>query len=202
MACTGLRADAYSIVKIYLNRTGVTGGGSISVSGIAKEMFKKSYSNLSKTQKRQVDDMQAQRQLWRNDHYRMTVHSTKCKQFVNLEKNTALKGDDLQRSTAACKECLQLLKNKSFKNATKRHIPSDEKRKYTPKKFCPRGLAENFFTIVGLRHVMEAASNDGKTPCLRFAEGVLKGEFKKDEAFVGFVEATMIMKDKEARGVG
>ena len=61
---------------------------------------------------------------------------------------------------------------------------------------------EIYSNVVGLHNIMEVGENNGKNPCIQFAEGVLSGDSKKDETFVGFMEATMILKDKKAYGVG
>lgn len=44
--------------------------------------------------------------------------------------------------------------------------------------------------------------NQGGTPCIRYAKGVLQGKFPGGTVFAGMVEAIVQRQDKEERGVG
>lgn len=49
---------------------------------------------------------------------------------------------------------------------------------------------------------MAAKERHGKIPCVRFAEGVLRGEYRNDDMFLGMMEAMVLAKDEAVQGIG
>lgn len=66
--CPGLTEVNHERVPVYLQRTGVMGGGARSVKVIAGELYQKLFSVLGKKKKNIILDTQKNKHTWRNDH--------------------------------------------------------------------------------------------------------------------------------------
>ena len=116
LPCPGLRKGDKMGIEGYLERTGAGGGGSPSITSIAKDLYGKAHWRLSPSHKRQVLVAQMHEWKWRNDHRIEVIFSTNCtKEALTLHlpkpnlKNTS--------QPQPCGPCQSLLQLKSFKNA-------------------------------------------------------------------------------------
>ncbi|KIJ59917.1 hypothetical protein HYDPIDRAFT_170487 [Hydnomerulius pinastri MD-312] len=191
LPCPGLREVDEPLIRQYLTRTGVSGGGSRSVAKIAETLFKKTFSKLSGRRRRAVLDQQVHEQAWRNDHQRLTISASKCDKFAIL----------LDGCPQPCSQCRSLLDLHAFRKAIKKPIPSDENYVHVNHHFRPEILGKIYARTVGVREIIETASEE-RTPCIQFATGVLQGKFKDLAVFTDLVEVMVSKLDREERGVG
>ena len=91
--CPGITVSDDPWVLQYLKRTGASGGGGRSLAVIAKQVYKKLFSQLSKkTNKKVVVDKQMQEWKWKNDHMNHRVSRlwlTGCLSSLTHAQNAA-----------------------------------------------------------------------------------------------------------------
>ncbi|KAJ6615754.1 hypothetical protein B0H10DRAFT_2220087 [Mycena sp. CBHHK59/15] len=192
-ACPGLTAVDSQHIPSYLQRTAWVGGGGRALTVIAKEKFKKLFSALSKSKKKEVADTQLHEHRWRNDHTNLRVFSARCRKEV-LEPTGGSR-------VLPCSECSAVLSIKGFKQSTRRPVPADKDYIYVNDKYRNQLLGELYARSIGLKEIIETA--DAKnTPCIKFAQGTLQGKYQEFDVFTGLVEAMVMKTDKLERGVG
>lgn len=206
--CPGLTSRNADRLPIYLRRTAVSGGGSRSITIIANERFNMAFSCLKAAQKKEVYTLQQHEHKWRNDHNNERIFSTECQKTVFAIPSYA---------PQPCSSCHALLRNKRFKNALARPIPDDANFIYVNYRFRAQFIGELYARTIGLKEIIQTAVStchksytqelislqDAKnTPCIRYAQGVLKGKFESFSVFVGLVEAMVSKVDRLERGVG
>lgn len=118
--CPGLTRSDNVKIDLYLERSGAQGGGSKSVTVMAKDLFgrKVTYAELSDKRKTQVDTARIHDSQWRNDRAAGRVYSTMCQKTVSSS------------SPGPCPSCFAVLKLKAFQNALSIPLPDDNNYKY------------------------------------------------------------------------
>lgn len=145
--CPGITASEDPRVLQYLKRTGASGGGGRSLPVIAKELFRKLFSRLSKKKSRKaVVDTQMHEWKWKNDHENHRVYATSCQQKVV---------DRSPKPPLPCSECSIVFRSKAFKNAIRRPVPSDEASKFINYRFRNPLLGSIYARTIGVREIVE-----------------------------------------------
>ncbi|KAI0363681.1 hypothetical protein BV20DRAFT_957785 [Pilatotrama ljubarskyi] len=189
--CVGLTAAADKRIPLYLRRSCVSGGGSRSISSIAKKLYGQPYRQLSAKQKSVVDTAQTQQRTWRNDHMQGAVFSTSCKRFVHARPQH----DRDPSSAAVCHACSAVLRSHAFKNALayaskREHI----KYKHLNKKYRNETLGALFARSEGLEDLL--MTDD------RLALALLQGKLSGYPVVGDIMRAAAIQVDRDERGVG
>ncbi len=124
--CPGISESDNARVGTYLKRTAAPGGSGHALGDIAKEMFNKFFSKLSKKKQNEVLNAQLHGHQWKNDHQRLRVFSTSCQKVTpNLPPNRPL----------PCKSCHKILTSKAFRVAIAKPTPLPKNQIYTNKRF-------------------------------------------------------------------
>ena len=114
---------------------------------IAKELFKKTFSKLSKVRKEEVMVAQTHGHRWKNDHQKLRVFSTSC------QKNTP---DRTPNHPLPCASCQAVLKSQEFKNAIQKPTPLPKNQIYTNNQYRNKLLGEIYGRTIGLKEIIEA----------------------------------------------
>ena len=125
----------------------VLGGGGHRMNVIAKELFKKTFSKLSKVRKGEIMVTQAHGHRWKNDHQNLQVFPTSC------QKNTP---DHTPNHPLPCKSCQAVLKSREFKNAIQKPTPLPKNQIYTNNQYHNKLLGEINGRMIGLKEIIEA----------------------------------------------
>ncbi|KAF8161505.1 hypothetical protein B0H34DRAFT_767050, partial [Crassisporium funariophilum] len=190
--CPGVTVSDDPRVLQYLKRTGASGGGGRSLPVIAKQLFKRLFSQLSKEKNRKVVvDTQIQEWKWKNDHVNHRVYATHCQQRVI---------DRSPKPPHPCPECDSVFHSRAFKSAIRKPIPSDKTSKFVNHRFRNPVLGGIFARTIGVREIVEDESA-ASSPFVRYAQGALSGKYN-NEVFNGLVQAVVTKQDREERGVG
>ncbi|THU91799.1 hypothetical protein K435DRAFT_580168, partial [Dendrothele bispora CBS 962.96] len=174
-----------------LRRTAAPGGGSRSITKIAKELFGKLFRNLCHNDREMVLNAQYHERRWTNDHQSLRILSTDC---IHLSHGTK------DGRVLPCAKCLSLSKDRVFKKALSVPMPTEENYKYTNRYFRNQILGDHYVNVKGLKTLIEAA--DGGSPFVEFALGALSGKYDGHEVFLGLVRAMVQKVDRDERGVG
>ncbi|GLB42721.1 hypothetical protein LshimejAT787_1201700 [Lyophyllum shimeji] len=199
--CPGLDETIYPDVAAYLERTGALGGGASSVTAIANEMYGKKFRNLSTARKDHVRMAQRHEWSWTNDHSSGRVIATKCTKVASAAPAKLKTATEAASRLLPCGQCLALLKNKRFKNATQVPQPPDSHYKYLNKQYRNKKLASLYGQCTGLRELIES-KNQRESPFMRYAMGVFSGKHKVDDLFASLLQAVVLKQEKEELGVG
>jgi hypothetical protein len=158
--CPGLTVVENPRIGQYLRRTGVQGGGGRSLPKIAKEMFKRLFSNLSgKKQRQQVLDKQMNEWKWRNDHMHSRVHLSGCSKEVPSRFDNPPK---------PCSPCLGLLRDRGFRNTIWKKPPPDENYIHVNHRFRNPVVGEIYARTLGVKELVE--EEVWITSCLAFIQ--------------------------------
>ncbi|KAF5341928.1 hypothetical protein D9611_001095 [Ephemerocybe angulata] len=190
MPCPGLTALEDKRIPVYLNRTPAPGGGARAVWRIAKEKFKRMFSELREKQKDEVLDTQFHEQKWKNDHYKVRVFSASCEKHVQIVND---------KRPHPCVQCSAVLKSKPFRNAIGKPNPEAKNKKHTPYAFRNELLGKLYAEVEGLQDIFEAPSSE---PCIQIAKRYLRGEMKDKEVFNGLMAAMATEQARKADGKG
>ncbi|KAJ6616598.1 hypothetical protein B0H10DRAFT_1915058, partial [Mycena sp. CBHHK59/15] len=191
--CPGITVADCPRLPVYLKRTGALGGGGRSVTVIAREKFGKLFRFLKGINQKIVTDTQAHERQWTNDHSNMRVFSAACNKQVSASRNGS--------RTLPCSGCSSVLGNRQFKQAIRLPVPDDENYLSVNEKYRNQLLGGLYARSIGLKEIIETA--DAKnTPCIKFAQGTLKGKYTDFSVFEGLVEAMVMKVDRLERGVG
>ncbi|KAF8877790.1 hypothetical protein BD779DRAFT_1448231 [Infundibulicybe gibba] len=203
LPCPGLQEARYEKIGVYLDRTGALGGGAPSVSAIAHELFGKRFRKLSVPRKKQVKLAQKHEWLWHNDHGNGTVFSASCMKVASDRRY-----HDPNRPWP-CWKCQSLLSTKTFQNLIRISPPPDENYKYINMEYRNEWLGSLYGRSVGLREIMEVRSyypnlNQDTTnnPLIKYTKGVISGKYQGNDLFGTLLQAVVVKRDKEQRGVG
>ncbi|TCD62510.1 hypothetical protein EIP91_006784 [Steccherinum ochraceum] len=195
--CPGLTVLDDERVGRYLERTLVFSAGGPKLEDVAKARFNKPLGELSGGEKKQVRFWQAQEHQWRNDFDEGRVVHVDCKK---LSSGLAKSGRDPERPLP-CSECLSLLRrNNRFRSALNQKIPERKNLKYTNKKYRHETLGLRYAEILGLRELLEADLDS--TPCVRYALGVLQGEYEDMDVFAGLMQGVVVRHERLKAGKG
>ncbi|KAJ3513597.1 hypothetical protein NMY22_g14994 [Coprinellus aureogranulatus] len=188
--CPALTRQSDPRIDNYLSRTSVQFGGAPSRFVITRELFGPDarWSELSKKRQRMVVRREKVLALWRNAHDIEAVFSTQC-------ESTVYAGGEAD--PPPCEACHALHKLHTFQVAIRRPMPLEKNMKFVPKAYRCSQLGEIYLRYTGVRELME--KEDGKSPWLKFAVGVVDGKYDCDVLF-GMVEAFVAKADRLARG--
>lgn len=212
--CPGLDEQQYSQVAYYLNRTGASGGGALSVNTLAQKLCDRKFMSLSRARKLQVKAAQKHARLWRNEHDTGKVFSMKCK------KTVAVQHDASDEAVLPCEECLSLLGEKKFKTACSVKQKPYENLKFLNKEYTGSTrlialfakskqlteIMDNFEECVNhcfVNHLPIFFLQDPHArPMLKYVNGLISGEFKEQKLFADLLEAMYLKNNKIQRGKG
>ena len=145
--CPGITVSDDPRVLQYLKHTGASGGGGRPLPVIAKALFKKLFSQLSKKKHRKnVVDTQMNEWKWKNDHENHRVYATSCQQKVV---------DRSPKPPLPCSECGIVLRSRAFKNAIRRPVPRDKDSKFINYRFRNPVLGSIYARTIGVRELVE-----------------------------------------------
>ncbi|KAG6905164.1 hypothetical protein DXG01_004460, partial [Tephrocybe rancida] len=211
--CPGITEADDQRVPQYLRRTPVAGGGARSVKLIAGEMFKQLFSCLTPKEKQQIFTAQRHEQQWKNDHENLRVFATACKHSVpepepepevkagpKPSPKPGTKTSKTAQRVFPCKACTGVLRSRAFKVAIQKKPKDQRNYIYTNHRFRTPILGQIYARVLGLKELIETPDAK-RTPCVRYAQGVLKGEYD-NKVFAGLVEAIVVDHDRTQRGVG
>ena len=153
LACPGLTEVDNRLVPIYIQRTGAKGGGSQSVTVIAKDRFGKKFSKLNQKKQRQVLDLQEHEQTWRNDHGNSRVFSVTCIHYVSPAHQGGL--------VRPYEPCIALLRDRRFQSVLQKPLPNDSNYIYNNHRFRNQVLGELYARTIGLREIIESPVSNG-----------------------------------------
>lgn len=145
--CPGITQEDHERLPVYLQRTGVLGGGARSVAVISKGLFQRLFSKLRGQRRQQVLDQQQHEWTWRNDHAKMRVFAVACEHTVPEQAPT--------NRPLPCTQCSAVLDSKSFKNALRKPPPDEGNYIYTNHRFRSPLLGEIYARTLGLKELIE-----------------------------------------------
>ena len=148
--CSGLTSEWNPNISVYLMWSQVAGGGAWPCSDIVCQLFgeETKWGDLSEHQQLRVERIEATEFCWLNFREQGFILSMTC-------LKTSLTEDPAQ----PCRECLNLLKNKVFKNALRQKLPKEENLQYTPLVYCARMTGEQYTKMVGMYNIVQKATD-------------------------------------------
>ncbi|KAJ6545247.1 hypothetical protein B0H19DRAFT_1075591 [Mycena capillaripes] len=177
--CPGLTHAFDEAVGKYLDRAVSNGGGGHAVNYYSLEIFKKEFKDLTKQQKETVYTARAHDHTWRND-------------MVEIDPNSS--------TTPPCGSCRLLATTKAFKNAINREASDPKNLRFVPHINQNAHAGMLYAKFLGLKALI---SKDNEYSLeRRYFQHVINGDFKNDKVFNGIIQAKVMAKDREIRGVG
>ncbi|KAK7058169.1 hypothetical protein R3P38DRAFT_3547667 [Favolaschia claudopus] len=194
--CPGLTARYDESVGRYLENSLAMGGGARSLDYYSREIFQKSYVDLSDPQKQQVKTAQIHGRSWTNNTSVgvMATFSTKCLKRVDV---------DVEKSSAPppCHECILVFSLRPYQAALRKEPPKQENLKFIPHVHRPNQHAALLCARVqGLEGLL--AENNEHSLERRWVQHLLSGKFKDDKVFLGLVELKVMGLEREIKGLG
>lgn len=207
--CPGLLRNTDPRIDRYMSRTSSTGGGAPSRHTIAKDLFKSEedivWKDLSVQQQKMVLSREELSQLWKISRAACSIFSSEV--TVHGSASTPPR---------PCSKCDGLYKVHKFLVAINLPMPNEEDMKYVPKSYRNPELGTIYLKYKGVRELVEKVCNsdcfsdliltssafgqdDGRSPWLKFAQGVLDGLYKSD-TLLGMVEAYVIKSVRIRKG--
>ncbi|KAJ7604607.1 hypothetical protein DFH06DRAFT_1386901 [Mycena polygramma] len=170
--CPGLSAAFDKRVGEYLESRGSIGGGGRAVGVYSEELFQKEFLDLTERQRELVYAAQHHDHTWRND-----VTPGIMATFA-IGKIACLKTVDVDAKNAEspppCDSCRSLFTSRAYQNAINKPQADPKNLRF-----------DNNFSLER-----------------RYVEHVLNGNFKNDTVFNGIIQAKVLAKDREIKGVG
>ncbi|KAJ6620455.1 hypothetical protein B0H10DRAFT_1624166, partial [Mycena sp. CBHHK59/15] len=178
-----------------LNRTGSTGGGARAVGHYSSELFKKEFMDLSEMEKQHVYTAQQHQRTWRNDvspgiMASFATGSNACLKTVEVDPTAAA-------SPAPCASCCLLFTTKAYQSTVKKPAPDPSNLRYVPHKNQNPHAGQIYARFQGL----EVLDNNYSLE-RRYVQHVLNSDFKNDTIFNGIIEAKILAKTREIKGLG
>ncbi|KAJ7436725.1 hypothetical protein B0H11DRAFT_2255972 [Mycena galericulata] len=180
---------------LYLDRTVATGGGARAPDFYSQDLFKKNYKDLSEKKREQVLTAQIHGRTWRNDTSPgiMATFSTKCLKTVEIDAGSAA-------SPTPCHECILVHSLRSYQTAINKPAPDPKNLRFVPHINQNKHAGMLYARFQGL----EALMSEDNTYSLerRYINHVLNGDFKDDKVFNGIIQAKILGKTREIKGLG
>ncbi|KAJ7610673.1 hypothetical protein DFH06DRAFT_1016533 [Mycena polygramma] len=194
MPCPGLTAAYDEKVGAYLERSNAGGGGAHAIGHYSEKLFKDDFQNLSQRQQELAYAAQQHDHTWRNDVTRGIMASfatgtTACLKNVEVDANVA-------DSPSPCESCLLLFTSRAYQRVLNKPLPETKNLRHVPRKYQNAHAGQLYAKFKGL----EALFSEVHT-CL-LAQHVLNGNFKNDTLFNGILQAKVLAKDREMKGLG
>ncbi|KAJ7433411.1 hypothetical protein FB451DRAFT_1419699 [Mycena latifolia] len=195
--CPGLTREFNKVVSNYLDRTVLTGGGGHSVNHYSEKLFQMEFTDLTEKQKETVYTARLHDYTWRNDTSPgimacFAAGRTPCLMSVVINATDS--------TTPPCSSCRLLTTMKAFKNAINREAPEPSNLKFVPRINQNTHAGMLYAKFHGLEELI-SEENEWSLEC-RFFQHVVSGKFKNDTVFRGIMQAKVLAKDREIRGVG
>ncbi|KAJ7178444.1 hypothetical protein C8R43DRAFT_1117832 [Mycena crocata] len=195
--CPGLTRAFSELVGNYLDRTASSGGGGHAVNYYSQKIFKKEFQKLTDTQKDAVYTARLHDHAWRNDTSPgimacFSSGSHPCLKTVQIHSGSL--------ETPPCAPCKLLMTMKAFKNALNKKAADPVNLKYVPHINQNSHAGMLYAKFKGLEKLV-SEDNDFSLE-RRFFQHVVNGDFKDDSVFTGLIQAKVLAKDREIRGVG
>ncbi|KAJ7092781.1 hypothetical protein B0H15DRAFT_1020862 [Mycena belliarum] len=193
--CRGLTAIYDELVGIYLNRTAATGGGARAVGHYSQELFKKPFTELGESHKTQVLTAQMHGRTWKNDTSPgiIATFSVKCLGTVQVDP-----GSD--PSLSPCHECVLVHTSRAYQNAIHKPEPESKNYRFVPHAHQNKTAGMLYARFQGLEELMSEENSHSLER--RYINHVLNGDFKDDKLFNGIIEAKILGKTREIKGLG
>ncbi|KAI0696274.1 hypothetical protein BC835DRAFT_878998 [Cytidiella melzeri] len=191
--CPGLTKESSPDVARYLCRTATAGGGAPSRSRIANALYETDnllWRELKPSQKRAVQQREVSLYQWRNFRPLGTVFSVRCVLLVTVSS--------LADEPPTCMECQSLLSLRSFQVQLSRPIPSEQNMKFVPKLWRDEDMGVLYIRYRGLQKLVEM--ENGRSPWLKFSQGVVDGTYSNSEILLGMVRALVVKTDRLKQG--
>ncbi|KAK1222121.1 hypothetical protein PQX77_015048 [Marasmius sp. AFHP31] len=189
--CPGWTDADDSRTSRYLFRSGARGGGAPSLYKIAKNLYQKPFSDISTTKRKHCLDVQEHALVWLNQHAHLRIFHHNCLKEVSNNRSGRI---------LPCFNCLSLRKNRRFQAVLRRKTPLEQNIRFTNFRWRNELIGHLHLKTVGMKDLIEAIDQK-HSPLVRFTMGMLKGKYK-DEHLAGLIEALVIRRDREQRGVG
>ncbi|KAI0037793.1 hypothetical protein FA95DRAFT_1684813 [Auriscalpium vulgare] len=194
--CFGLTKSNDPRIATYFLRPAEESAGARSEHVIAAEVFKTEFKKLSTQQKKEVRTIQKHEHRWRLDYSgEGTVFATDCLRNVSATRV----GPDGR--LLPCERCLDVLADAKFKSIISKPAPANYNYRFVNERFRKDGWAGIVARVRGLQEIVDDPDTSRSWP-VKFAIGVLEGKYTDNEVFVGIVQAMVMRKDREERGVG
>ncbi|KAF7345674.1 hypothetical protein MVEN_01587100 [Mycena venus] len=182
MPCPGLTAAYSEKVGDYLERSNANGGGARAIGHYSEKLFKKDFQDLSEHQQQLAYAAQQHGHTWQNDVTEGIMASfatgtTACLKNVEIDAKGA-------ESPPPCESCLLLFTSRAYQNVLNKPQP-DPKICAMCHTSIKTLMRDNNFSVER-----------------RYVEHVLNGSFKNDSVFNGIVQAKVLAKDRELKGLG
>ncbi|KAF8220905.1 hypothetical protein L208DRAFT_995635, partial [Tricholoma matsutake] len=178
-----------------LKRSCAPGGGACSVTRITSEFFTKLFSKLSDDEQEKVNVQQRHEHQWQNNHQTLHMFSVRC-------MATCLGHDQKTGRILPCRPCTELLNVCSFLTIINIPTPSNENYKYINKQFQNPIIGEQYAKVIGLKELLDTAEDVEESVMLRFARGIMRGDYNGHKVFLGLIHAMVQKVNREQRGVG
>jgi len=104
---------------------------------------------LTAREKNAVRSAQRQRYQWLNNADIETVFSTSCTKVVHVREGV---------DPSPCSSCMEVLRNRRFKQAISIPLPDEKNLKFTPKRFLNETAIEHYARTTGLQTIIDAHS--------------------------------------------
>ncbi|TFK60394.1 hypothetical protein BDN72DRAFT_779478 [Pluteus cervinus] len=181
-SCPGLSRYKDPRIDQYFYRSNATGGGAPSRSFLAQELFGNGkaiqYRDLSDQEKCMVNRREEILYKWQNSRAMQSVYATNCENIV-----TGPNGVD----PVPCEMCSALYELHTFQVRLRQPTPTEENMKYVRKDYRNEELGQIYLKHKGVRQIVEL--DDGRSPWLKFAQGVASGLYRSQDTFLGMVKA-------------
>ncbi|KAJ8085469.1 hypothetical protein PM082_004285 [Marasmius tenuissimus] len=175
----------------YLFRSGARGGGAPSLYKIAKNLYQKPFSEISTAKWKHCLDVQEHALAWLNQHTHLRIFHHNClKEVPNNRSGRIL----------PCFNCLSLRKDPRFLAVLRKKTPYEQNIRFTNFRWRNELIGHLHLKTVGMKDLIEAIDQK-HSPLVRFTMGMLNGKYR-DEHLAGLIEALVIRRDREQRGVG
>ncbi|KAJ6608853.1 hypothetical protein B0H10DRAFT_1815010 [Mycena sp. CBHHK59/15] len=196
--CLGLTAAFNAQVGIYLDRTVSMGGGAHAIGHYSDKLFKKEFNDLTNGQKRQVHTAQLHDRTWKNDTSpgvmaSFAMGATVCLKAFNVDPESL-------ELPVPCDSCLQLFTLRAYKNTINKPTPDQSNLRYVPHVYQNQHAGMLYAKFQGLEALM--AEDNEYSLEHRFFQHVVNGDFKDDTVFNGIVQAKVLGKTREIKGLG
>ncbi|KAJ7467786.1 hypothetical protein B0H11DRAFT_1732704 [Mycena galericulata] len=195
LPCPGPTAAYDEQVGKYLDRASATGGGARSLDHYSEQLFQMVFKDLAEKKQQQVRIAQIHGHTWKNDTSPgvMATFSTKCLKTIEIDAGSAI-------TSQPCNECVLVCSSRAYQNALSKRAPDAENLKFVPHIHQNKHAGTLYLKFQGLEALM--SEDNAYSSEHRYLHHVLNGDFKDDKVFNGLIQAKILGKDREIKGLG
>ncbi|KAJ6603972.1 hypothetical protein B0H10DRAFT_1821753, partial [Mycena sp. CBHHK59/15] len=170
------------------------GGGAHAVNHYSDKIFNKEFTELTEKEKDTVYTVRFHNYSWRNDTSPgimacFATGITSCLKAVEIDATAT--------TISPCSACRLITTVKAFKTAIHREAPEPSNLRFVPRVNQNPHAGMLYAKFSGLEELISEFSLEH-----RFFQHVVSGKFKDDSVFRGIIQAKVLAKDREIRGVG